>query len=50
MIFFLIINVFFIWFFWKLADDAFAQGENARGWMDVGVSALNFAVLLNFLL
>lgn len=49
MLFFLILNIFFMVFFWKLSSQAFEEGRNTLGFTDLAVSALNGAVLLNLL-
>lgn len=48
--FLLLINAFFVWFFWQSAKVAFAEERNAGGWFDVFLSAFNFAIIMNFLL
>ena len=48
--FLLLINAFFVWFFWKSSKEAFEEERNGAGWIDLILSALNFAIIMNSLL
>jgi len=48
--FLLLINVFFVWFFWRSAGLAFEEGRNVSAYIDLTLSAMNFALILNLIL
>jgi len=39
----LLLNLFFVWFCWELANDHFAKGNNVLGWAGIAISAMNGA-------
>lgn len=43
MIIIFLLNLFFAWWMWKLAQGHFENGENTIGWIGIAVSAANFA-------
>lgn len=49
MLFFLL-NLFFTWWMWKLAQDHFEQGNTTAGWIGIALSAANFANALSLVL
>jgi hypothetical protein len=38
-----LLNIFFVWFCWELANDHFAKGNNFTGWLGIALSAANAA-------
>lgn len=48
MIIFLALNCFFMIFFWHKATEAFKEGRNGLGMIDLFFSAFNAAVLFNY--
>ena len=48
--FFLILNLLFAYLSWKWAMDAFENGFNKLGWMQIFISALNMAAALDKIL
>ena len=42
----LLLNLFFAWWLWKLAQGHFENGSNVLGWIGLGISAANFAAAM----
>jgi hypothetical protein len=38
-----LLNIFFVWFCWELANDHFEKGNNFAGWLGIAISATNAA-------
>ena len=43
----IILNIIFAILFWKFAVEAFNNENDAKGWFDIFISALNTAVVVN---
>jgi hypothetical protein len=43
----IILNIIFSILFWKFAVEAFNNENDAKGWFDIFISALNTAVVAN---
>jgi hypothetical protein len=45
-----LLNIFCVWFSWRVAKQCFDRGDKAMGYVNVFASALNAAVVLNHFL
>lgn len=45
-----LINIFCVWFSWKVANQCFEYGNTTAGWLNIFASSLNAVIVLDHFL